>query len=76
MKIVLVLEKDGEKLTGTIGNEEGSVPLDEVKVEKGEVTLKFQYQTSYTATLKLQGEALEGKYTSVRGDSGAVRFTR
>lgn len=76
MKIVIVIEKDGDKLTGTIGNEEGSIPLDEVKVEKDEVTLKFQYQTNYTATLKIQGDALEGKYTSARGESGTVRVTR
>lgn len=76
MKIVIVFEKDGDKLTGTIGNEEGSIPFDEVKVEKDEVTVKFQYQINYTATLKIQGEALEGKYTSARGESGTVRVTR
>jgi len=56
--------------------EEGSIPFDEVTLADGELTLKFQYEGSYTVKLKVQGDALEGNYTSSRGESGTVRATR
>ena len=76
LKVIIVLQKEGDKLTGSIGNEEGSIPFDEVTLADGELTLKFQYEGSYTVKLKVQGDALEGNYTSSRGESGTVRATR
>jgi hypothetical protein len=74
--ITIILNKEGDKLTGSIGDDRGSVPFDEVKFENGELTLKFQYEGAYTVKLKVTDDSLDGSYTSTDGSSGTVRAKR
>jgi len=70
----LVLKEADGKLTGDLGNYEGSMPLDKVKYEGDK--LMFDVTTpdgvTYSSDLTVKGEAMEGTYKSDDGSTGKI----
>lgn len=72
--LTLYLRETDGKVSGDLGNYEGSIPLEKVQVE--EDSLKFDITTpegiTYSADLSVKGETMEGSYSGTDGSSGTI----
>jgi hypothetical protein len=70
-----VQELDG-KLVGTVGGEEGDIPIEDAKFENDTLTFKVTLDTgTYQVTLKIDGDKLDGSWTG-GGISGTVKGSK
>lgn len=78
IKANLVLTTEGNQITGTIGTEEGDVPVTEVHFTDPDLSFKIDTeQTSYTVKATVNGDLMKGKYTaSSPGASGTFTAVR
>jgi hypothetical protein len=72
--LILVLEEIDGKLTGTLGNWEGDVPLDKVKMTGGKLTFELSTpdMITYSTVITVKGESMEGTYKGDDGSSGTI----
>ena len=72
--LTLFLKEVDGKLTGDLGNYEGSVPLGKVKYQKDKLT--FDVSTpegvTYSSELTVKGETMEGTYKGNDGSTGTI----
>lgn len=72
--LTLVLKEVDGKLTGDLGNYEGSMPLDKVKSDSDKLT--FDVTTpdgvTYSSDLTVKGETMEGTYKGDDGSTGKI----
>ncbi|HEX8985019.1 MAG TPA: hypothetical protein VF767_06305 [Bryobacteraceae bacterium] len=67
-----IKEVDG-KLTGTAGNDQGEVAVDDMKFENDTLTFSVSLDSgTYEVTLKVNGEKLEGNWKG-GGETGAIK---
>jgi hypothetical protein len=70
-----IKEVDG-KLTGTAGNDQGQVAVDNLKFEDDTLTFSVSIESgTYDITLKVNGEKLEGNWKG-GGETGAIKGTK
>lgn len=69
MKLELVLKQDGDKVTGTLGNERGTVDLADAKLDGNDFTFKITVEGVYAVKLALSGDSMKGTST---GSDGTV----
>lgn len=69
MKLELVLKQDGDKVTGTLGNERGTVDLTDAKLDGSDLSFKITVEGVYTVKLTLSGDSMKGTST---GSDGTV----
>ena len=73
MKLELVLKQDGDKITGTLENDRGTVDLTDAKLEGSDFSFKITVEGVYTVKLTLSGESMKG--TSTGPDGAAWQIT-
>jgi hypothetical protein len=78
IKAYLVLQSEGNRLTGTIGTEEGEVPISDATFSDPDLSFKIETdQTSYAVKATVTGDLMKGKYTaSTEGSSGTFTAVR
>ena len=69
MKLELILKLDGDKITGTLGSERGTVDLADAKLEGSDFSFKITVEGVYTVKLTLSGDSMKGTST---GEDGSV----
>lgn len=76
--LTLVLKEVGGKLSGTLGSYDGNVPLENIKMEQDK--LIFELTTpdviTYTATIVVKDDSMEGTYKGDDGSSGTITAKR
>lgn len=76
-EIQLELIEEGGKVTGTLTANEGSVPIEEGKLEGNRLTFKLAVdEGSYSITLTVDGDRMKGHYTGPGGETGDISATR
>lgn len=76
-KLQLDLAEEDGKLSGTVTRADGSVPLDDVKLQGNQLSFKIAADGAvYTVKLTLEGQTFKGSYTSPGGESGSVTGAR
>jgi hypothetical protein len=78
IKAYLVLKAEGNQVTGTIGTEEGEVPVTDIHFTDPDLSFKIDTEdASYTVNAKITGDLMKGKYTaSSPGLSGTFTAVR
>ena len=78
IKASLVLRSEANQLSGTIGTEQGEVPLTDVHFTDPDLSFKIDTdQNSYTVKATVTGDLMKGKYTtSSAGESGSFTAVR
>lgn len=77
IKAELSLKQEGGKLTGTIGGQDGIIPLEAVEFKDNVLTYKLDYNgTPVAVKMTLDGDKLKGTYTTDGGDSGSIDAER
>jgi len=77
VKAELDINREGGKLSGTIGTDQGTNPLKDVEFKDHVLTFKLMYgDIPVTMKLTLDGDNLKGEYTTDDGNSGAVEAVR
>jgi len=78
LELVLILSETDGNLSGTLGTYEGSVPIENVKLEDNKLT--FQVTTpegvTYKSALDVSGDQMKGGYSGDDGSSGTLSATR
>jgi len=70
-QLELELAVEGEKVTGTIYADQGSVPIEEAKVDGDQLSFKIPTdQGSYTLKFTVTGDQMKGKYTGPAASRG------
>ncbi len=70
MKLELILKQDGDKISGTLGNERGTVDLTDAKLEGNNLSFKLMVDgADYSVKLALSGDSMKGTST---GSDGSV----
>ncbi len=76
-KLQLVLTDTGGTLGGTLSNEEGSVNIENAKLEGSNLSFKITVdQGTYTIRLASAGDALKGTFEGPSGEKGTISATR
>ena len=72
--LTLFLKQVDGKVSGDLGNYEGSVPLDKVKLKENKLTfdLSTPEGVTYSADLTVKGETMEGTYKGTDGSTGTI----
>lgn len=77
IKAELSLKQEGDKLTGTIGGQEGTIPLEDILFKENVLTYKLEYNgTPVAVKMTLDGDKLKGTYSADGGDSGPIEAER
>ncbi len=77
LKVDMVVQKDGDKLNGTLSSEAGDAPIEQAKIDGEEFSFKINGgEVVYTLTLKFKGDSLDGKYESTNGRTGVIQGAR
>ena len=72
-ELILVLQEQDGKLTGTLGNWDGSIPLEKVTLEGDKLTFDVYISgVTYTAELAVSGKEMTGSYEGTNGNSGTI----
>jgi hypothetical protein len=82
--LTLVFVKNGDSYSGTISDAFGrldKVPLQDLRVDKGEMTFYFMSSSSgqeirFETTVRLNGGKLAGTWTAETGDTGSFEMER
>lgn len=73
----LVVKEEGGKLAGTLESERGTMPLQEVAFNSGELTFKLEIGSGpIPFKLKVDGDTMKGTLTTPDGATGAVTGKR
>jgi hypothetical protein len=75
-KLELVLKKDGDKVTGAIGNDRGAVDISEAKLDGNELSFKIVVEATYSVKLTLSAESMKGTSTGSDGSTWQVSAVR
>jgi len=76
MKLELILKQDGDKITGTLGNERGTVDLTDARLEGNDLSFKLVVESGYTVKLTLSGDSMKGTSTGSDGEAWQVSAAR
>ncbi len=76
-KLELALKQDAGKLTGTMTSTQGTIDLQDVKLEANELTYKVQAGEALVAIkLTVSADSMKGNFTMPDGTTGPVTVTR
>lgn len=76
-KVELVVKEDGGKLAATLESERGTMPLEEVALNGGELTFKLEFGSGpIPFKLKVDGDTMKGTLTLPNGGTGSVTAAR
>ena len=76
LKLEMVLKQDGGKVSGTLGDERGTVDIQEGTIEGSELSFKLAVDGGYTVKLRLAGDELKGTSTESDGTVWQVAAAR
>jgi hypothetical protein len=73
----LDLSSEGDKVSGTLIANEGTVPIEDGRVEGDQFTFKLSTDDGvYTMKLTVAADHMKGRYTGPGGESGEIAVSR